>query len=451
MGSCLHHEWMETGITIRQRAWAGDIQVPLKFPEHWDVRIFTPIQITPLTSAEIRERISNPAGTGGLESLLTPGKKVLVLVDDISRPTRTDHILPVLAELLEGSGVRRDQITILIAGGTHTRMSTRQIERKLGAAIVQKYRVHQHHYGRGNFFLGRTSLGTPVYIDRLFLQHDLVIGVGTIVPHNLAGFGGGAKLILGACSIRTILHFHTRRKGASAGGDVNNELRNDLTEAARMAGMNFMIQSLVTAEREIAGIVAGDLETAFQTGLSLAREMGGVPAPKNDRYDLVVTDTYPFDATYAFSRKGWWPIKNAPDNCHKLIIASMQEGTGGHLLFPVPGDSYLTKLARLYFDLVTFGPGDFLSRSLKRRFSKRGGSGVIADDPGRTETGSDMVPVILHRAEGPALASLRKLPYVLFTDPEAYFQHMVTKTGNRPLKVAFYRAASLTFPRNHQV
>ncbi|MCK5135108.1 MAG: DUF2088 domain-containing protein [Bacteroidales bacterium] len=451
---------MKNSIDIRQRAWFGDDRVTIDFPEEWDVQIFSPPEMEALHESEIRRKIESPIGFDSLDMLVLPGKKVLIICDDISRPTRTDLILPVLLGILEERGIAEEQISILVSSGTHDLMDEGEIALKLGKEIADKYNVFLHHCKRGNVYIGRTSRGTPVYVNRHLERHDLVIGVGGIVPHNPAGFGGGAKLILGVCGIRTILHFHQRRKGIGTGGDIENEFRLDVLEAARMAGLEFIVNTLVNRDREVTEIFSGDVDQAFRTGVDMARKYYGVPNPDSGNFDLVIADVYPFDASFAFTRKGWWPVMNVSQECHKMIISAMPKGVGGHLVFPIPNDRKINKLVRLYFELITFGIRHFMTKSLASRIRtmlrkmgfQKGKRLIHSKTPGadKVKSSRSEVPggdvVYFHGAKREAANALQRLPYRLFSSPGEYLKYITEVTGNRPLRVAFYRSSSLTFP-----
>lgn len=451
---------MRNRVTLKHGAWIHDSDWQIRFPEDWEIEVFMHASVKALEIEEIAAMIDSPVGSAGLEQLLHTGKRVLIVCDDISRPTRTDIILPLVTERLHRYGVRDNQITILIASGTHRPMNREEIARKLGAQVALNHRVVLHDYRHKGTYAGRTTSGTPVYLNSQFAKHDLVIGVGGICPHSSAGFGGGAKLILGACNIRTILHFHQERRGAGTGQTTRNEFRQDILEAARLAGMDFIVNSMVNQRREVTGVVSGDVEEAFLSGVDMARKLYGVPHPDAGKYDLVIADTYPFDATYAFVRKGWWPVLNVSGECHKLIIASMHEGKGGHLVYPIPRDGIINKIRRLWFELLAFGPLHFLSKSVTARFRsvfariKPGVRKAVSESRTRkpeqtSESGYPGGDVdILHRATGSERESLRALPNRVFSDQEQYFQYLKAKTGNKPLKVALYRASSLTYPQN---
>ena len=190
----------------------------------------------------------------------------------------------------------------------------------------------------------------------------------------------------------------------------------------------------------------------------MARNSYGVPKPDSGNFDLVIADTYPFDASYAFTRKGWWPVRNLSTGCHKLIISSMHQGKGGHLVYPIPGDRRINKLRRLYYELISFGWRYFFSTSITTRINK------IVDIPGAGSRNLKRAPAsmeqykpvesdipgrdvdILHHASGKEKKSLKKLPNNLFDDPRQYIEYLIEIYGDKPLRVAFYQASSLTFP-----
>ena len=93
-------------------------------------------------------------------------------------------------------GIKDEQIRFLSAPGTHRYMTYQELAAKLGADILEKYPVYQHNAYENTVFVGNTSNGTPVYINREFLSCDLRLGIGSIIPHHSAGFGAGAKIIL---------------------------------------------------------------------------------------------------------------------------------------------------------------------------------------------------------------------------------------------------------------
>src|SRR5207247_2468529 len=73
-------------------------------------------------------------------------RSVLVLVDDATRSTRASEILPHVARELAEAGVDDHAVRILTAQGTHRRMTTEELARKIGPAFLRRWKVHQHDW-----------------------------------------------------------------------------------------------------------------------------------------------------------------------------------------------------------------------------------------------------------------------------------------------------------------
>ena len=148
-----------------------------------------------------------PIGVVPFSELLRGGEHLVLIVDDITRPTPVDQILPIVLEELEVE-LKRVKVTILIALGTHRKMTHAEIQQKIGSQIVASYPVLNHEWDdEGALFdLGVTPNGTPIKINRLIQEADVCLGIGVILPHNLAGWSGGGKIIQpGVCGKETTL------------------------------------------------------------------------------------------------------------------------------------------------------------------------------------------------------------------------------------------------------
>ena len=185
--------------------------------------------------------------------------------------------------------------------------------------------------------MGETPLGTPVWINRVVAEADLKIGVGGILPHPNAGFGGGGKTVLpGVCGFETIAKHHLNRMDAGKGiGEVENNLfRKDLEDAARLIKMDFVVNAVMSIDRDIAGLFVGDIIAAHRTAIEAARRAYHVEAPGNA--DLAVINAYPEDydliqSTKALSRG--MGIKSVLPGGKVLLISSCPDGVGYHALF----------------------------------------------------------------------------------------------------------------------
>src|SRR5262249_42317609 len=161
-----------------------------------------PLEIQPATpladaQAAVEEVLARPTGCAPLLELARGRQTACVLVSDITRPVPNELILRPLLRTLEWAGLRRDQITLLIATGLHPPKVGAERAEMLAPEIPERSRVETHH-GRvreEHAFRGTPPKGVRVWLDRRYLDADLKIATGLIEPHLMAGFSGGRKLI----------------------------------------------------------------------------------------------------------------------------------------------------------------------------------------------------------------------------------------------------------------
>jgi len=151
-----------------------------------------------LNEESFRKAIRNPIGTPPIRELARNKKSVVILFDDLSRPTKAAEIVPFVLEELAAGGVEEKNIQFICALGAHGAMTAIEFTKKLGADILARFNVYNHNTYENCTYIGKTTRGTPVSLNTEFLNADLKIGIGSIVPHQSAGFGGGAKIILPA-------------------------------------------------------------------------------------------------------------------------------------------------------------------------------------------------------------------------------------------------------------
>ena len=163
--------------------------IPCNIPEKNLGEVLSPNVCPPLADldAAIARALDEPIGLAPLNEWVKPGHKVLLISDDNTRLTPAHLILPPLLERLNRSGVKDNDITVLMALGTHRYMTEAEMEAKTGAAVYKKVRVINHLWrDKANLAdLGHTSQGTPLEVNRLLLKSDVIIGLGAIVPHHM--------------------------------------------------------------------------------------------------------------------------------------------------------------------------------------------------------------------------------------------------------------------------
>lgn len=333
-------------VLLRTKAWFGDETLAIDFPPSWNIVEVGPQDQRALTTDAMREALSRPIGTPRLSELAARKTKAVIVVDDLTRPTPAADLLPLLIEELTRGGLPERAITILLAGGTHPPASAEEMAKKVGPGLSPAIRVAAHD-SRGDLVdIGTSPGGLPIRINRIVMECDLKVGVGCLYPHPVAGYSGGAKIILPAvCGVDTTRMMHDYLRGSrERGGSIHTELRQDMVAVARQVGLDYIANVTLNHRRQISGLFVGDVVSAHEAGVRAAQRMYEVPLPP--RADVVVADMYPFDTSWQFAQdRGMWPVEHAGRSASRVVIAACPLGMGTHELFPV-GSPFWSRVAR---------------------------------------------------------------------------------------------------------
>jgi nickel-dependent lactate racemase len=282
----------------------------LDVPDENLLAVLKPRTIDPAKPVEdlTEEALDHPFGCSPIEDQVTPTTRILILADDITRQTPAGLILPPLFKRLAGCRVQKKNVKILIAAGTHARMSQAEIERKLGPRIPREHTVAIHHWkdeGKLNL-IGATADGTPVRVNRMLIEADLIVGVGQIVPHRVMGFTGGATIVQPGVSGKEITGYthwlSALYPGREILGVAENPVRMEVERIARKAGLSFILNVVMDANHRVIHVVAGDPVAAHRQGTELSAGVYGVNQP--GPADIVITESYPADYDLWQAAKG---------------------------------------------------------------------------------------------------------------------------------------------------
>jgi nickel-dependent lactate racemase len=269
--------------------------------------------------------LARPIGAPRLREAVPRGARVLVLVDDATRATPTARILPHVLGELHAAGVDDAAIEFLQAPGTHRPMNDGELREKLGDAFG-RYTVHAHDWlDRSKLHhFGTTRDGTPVTANRLLAERDFVLGIGSIVPHRVKGLSGGAKIAFPGVSGREMMDRNqweaSMLMSETIMGVAENSMRLRMEEAARLAGLRYIVNVVYDVHRRIVGCYAGDIVLAHREGAKRAREVYGAHLP--ERADIVVIDSYSADRDFWQSAKGVYAGTMAVKDGGSLILVS---------------------------------------------------------------------------------------------------------------------------------
>lgn len=309
-------------INLRTGAWTGDKDIELDIPEMWSVNERVGKPLSRLTEKQIKESILNQVGGESLPILAKNRKNAVIVIDDIMRPTPTAQILPIVIEILTSAGLKKEQIKIVIASGSHQKATEVDIKQKVGENILKEITVLAHDDEAENLlYLGKTKNDSPIYANKIVVESDLKIAIGGVYPHPIAGFSGGAKTFVpGICGLKTIAHIHAALSPANYEGQIKNQFRNELVTIAKEIGLEFIINAVLTPEREIGAIVAGNMVEAHNRGVKILEQHYHVDTVKDA--DVIISNTYPYDGSYYFFSRGFWPLATGKSSSIKIAVVN---------------------------------------------------------------------------------------------------------------------------------
>jgi lactate racemase len=260
--------------------------------------------------AALLDQLAAPTGTPPLRELAAGRRRVVILVEDATRHTPVDRILPVLLDELNRAGVPDGNIEILTAPGTHRVMTEAELRQKVGEIARGRVRVSQHDCTVATSMVDMEpvyagGVKVPVQVNRKVLEADLLIGLGNILPHCGAGFSGGAKILQpGVCGFATTsaTHIAATLLPEIPLGDMDSPVREGIEEVARRAGLDFIVNVVGDPKGRILTIVAGDFVAAHRRGVEVSRRAYAAYMP--ERADIVIVSSYPADMDWWQGEKG---------------------------------------------------------------------------------------------------------------------------------------------------
>ncbi|MDH5483081.1 MAG: nickel-dependent lactate racemase [Candidatus Bathyarchaeota archaeon] len=293
----------------------------------------------PDSEAEIERALREPLGSKKLADIVKPEHEVVIVVDDATRPSPSNLIVPPLLKELNAAGVKNENVKIVFGCGAHRAVAREEAATLLGEEVLTCVKAVSHDCKAQDLvYAGETQKhGTKVYLNRLFTEADVKILTGDVCFHYYAGYGGGRKSILPAVSgEETIKHNHIMllHPNAKTGVLDGNPIHEDMVEAAKLAKVDFILNVVINSKREIVRAFSGDLEQAFDEGVKAVDEMYRIPVDR--RADIVVVSPggYPADVNLFQAYKG---VDNALEIVKRggvvILVAECPEGHGSQVFY----------------------------------------------------------------------------------------------------------------------
>ncbi|HEX4883276.1 MAG TPA: nickel-dependent lactate racemase [Casimicrobiaceae bacterium] len=317
--------------------------------------------------AAVAAALGRPVGAPPLRDVVRGRSSACILICDITRPVPNRLFLRPMIEAMLAGGIPRDRITVLVATGLHRPNEGEELAEVVGDPWVFEHARVENHFARdaaAHVDLGVTpTRGTPVKLDRRFVEADVRIATGLVEPHFMAGWSGGRKVIApGVAHEDTIRTFHSARFMEDPAAIQCNLERNPLHEEqlaiVRMLGDVYALNTVIDEDRDLVQVTFGEIVASHLDAVRFVE--ASVRVPVGRRFRTVVTSAagYPLDKTYYQTVKGMVTPLDILEPGGTLIVASAcSEGFGS--------EHFRAAQARL----VDLGPDAFLRTLLAKRFA----------------------------------------------------------------------------------
>jgi len=288
---------------------------------------------------EVERALKEPISSKRLSEIVRPESKVAIVVDDATRKAPSEAmLLPVLCEL-HAAGVKDENVTVIFGCGTHRAVKPEEAAALLGEEALKRVKTISHCCTNQDLvYVGTTKThSNKVYLNRTFAEADVKVLLGDVNFHYYAGYGGGRKSVMPAVSgEETIKQNHALLLSASARTGIlkDNPVHVDMTEAARLAKVDFIVNIVENKKGEIVKAFAGDLEQAFTEAVKLVDEMYRVTIDRRADILVVSAGGHPADMNLYQAYKG---LDNALDAVKRggviILVAECPEGHGNEVFY----------------------------------------------------------------------------------------------------------------------
>lgn len=273
-----------------------DQTIRAEIPKKNLVETISAAPVEPLADikGETLRALAEPIGTRSLADLAREKEAVLIAVPDNTRRTDLAPVLSALLSALNRLGFEPGRITMIVAGGTHRPMSDRELKEQWGPDLVESYSFLNHNWSDSSALVnrGQSKTGIPLQFNGELFKEKLLVGLGTVKPHPVAGWSGGAKIILpGLSGKATTDHLHWTAAAypvESIFGQAENPVRLEMEEAVSEVGLDLVINVIENKKGEIVSLAAGDFVEAHRFLVEEARSVPLLDLPLEQADAMVV-------------------------------------------------------------------------------------------------------------------------------------------------------------------
>ena len=290
---------------MRTGVWNGDETFTLTLPAEWSLDIWWPKTPAPLTDGQLGEALERPVEQPTIRELCQQRSKPLVIFDNLNRPTPAHRVLPFVLAQFQQTGIPARSVRIPVATGTHGAPTKVAEMKKLGPVAAAECEILIHDLERDVAKVGRTSLGTSVFVNKAVISSDFVMGKGTTIS----------------------LHFDVMR--------------------------------------DVIRLTCGDPFLCYSGEVEFAREdLRGSSVGQRRCRDL---QCRPGDISLtSILMKGTAPLAHCAPEASRIVLGSCSEGTGHHGLFPIVNRPRFQRVKHIARSLAAMNSKDLLQTVARR-------------------------------------------------------------------------------------
>lgn len=331
-------------IQIPWGQWYEQSTRTLLFPDNWKVHLCEMQEKESMSRQQIEDRLDHPIGTSTLQELAAGKKSACIIIDDISRPTPGALLLPIVIERLVAAGMEYSQIKVLMALGGHRPMTKQEMTIKVGKWVMDHVAV-LNHSPFADDLVTVPDENQVIKINKNFMDAELRIAVGCIVPHTLAGYSGGAKAVIpGIGGIEALESNHTlvfsdKSKSMSfktSTCNPDNPMRKNMEHIVGEVGLDFILNVVLNNKMEVADAYAGHFIKAHREACASAAKL--LKTELVPDADISVLSAFPKDTEYSQIGTCFAVLGHHKEACVRkdgtiVAMTAASEGPGFHSLF----------------------------------------------------------------------------------------------------------------------
>lgn len=255
--------------------------------------------------------------TNYLSSLKGQDDRILIICEDVTRSTPIDLFFPQLLEFLK---LRSLEISVIFALGTHRPMTEAEMLEKLGISPRQAEGINllnHNAFDDNNLIEIGVIDGVPLKLNRILINQDLVISLGSVFPHRVVGFSGGTKYLCPGIANKAIIDYTHWKSNlfptTEIMAKVDNPIRDILTQVGELVTQKFTATfvsiNCVTLPSGIVDIFVGDLQTSYRQAAEVSAKFFLKSVEPCDKLLAIVDD----------KSADFWQAAKAVYNCAAIV------------------------------------------------------------------------------------------------------------------------------------